>query len=227
MDRQAVAAIATLDDGVRAALYDHVRTAGRPVTRAEAADAVGISRKLAAFHLDKLVEVGLLQTRLEAVGPRRVGRTPKVYEPAGTDVAVHAPPRAPGMLAEILLEAVVDQGESERASEAAHRVARARGVAAGQDEHDRVRPGRLGTERAMTLTAGLLAQYGFEPCRGPDGVRLRNCPFHPFARAEPELVCGINHAFVSGVLDGLNAGEAVDAVLAPRPDACCIELRAP
>lgn len=41
----------------------------------------------------------------------------------------------------------------------------------------------------------------------------------------PELVCGINHAFLGGFLTGLQAG-GIDAVLAPHPGRCCVELRA-
>jgi hypothetical protein len=37
------------------------------------------------------------------------------------------------------------------------------------------------------------------------------------------LVCGLNHAFVAGIVEGL--GDArVEARLAPRPGACCVEL---
>src|SRR4051812_23000871 len=60
MARAAVAAIAALEDDVRRALFEHVRGAAQPVTRESAAAAIGISRNLAAFHLDKLVELGLL-----------------------------------------------------------------------------------------------------------------------------------------------------------------------
>src|SRR5205809_883694 len=72
MDRAAVAAIAALDDDVRRALYEHVRAAGAPVTRQEAATGVGISRKLAAFHLDKLVELGVLRSGFGPPSGRRV-----------------------------------------------------------------------------------------------------------------------------------------------------------
>ncbi len=225
MDRQAVAAIAALDDDVRSALYAFVRDADGPITREAAADAVGISRKLAAFHLDKLVAAGLLAARIEALGARRVGRTPKVYEPAGTDIAVHVPPREPQVLAEILVQAVVTEGADERAGEAALRVAHERGIALGEDERARLRPGRVGAERAMTLASTVLEQHGFEPCRAAGTVRLRNCPFHPLAASAPELVCGLNHAFLSGMLEGLHAQAAVDAVLVPREGACCVELR--
>jgi hypothetical protein len=47
----AIRAIAALDDDLRWGMYEFIRAARRPVTRDEAAAAVGISRKLAAFHL--------------------------------------------------------------------------------------------------------------------------------------------------------------------------------
>lgn len=224
MDRQAIAAIAALDGDLRSALHAYVRSSADPVTREAAAGAVGISRKLAAFHLDKLVEAGLLQARIEAVGVPRVGRTPKVYLPAEHDIAVHVPPREPSTLAAILVAAVVGERADERAADAALRVAREHGMELGTRERERVRPGRLGPERAMTLACGLLAEHGFEPAREAGGVRLRNCPFHPHAANAPGLVCTLNHAFLQGVLAGLAADGALDAVLAPCPGMCCVEL---
>jgi predicted ArsR family transcriptional regulator len=223
---QAIRAIAALDDELRRGMYAFIRAARRPVTRDEAAAAVGISRKLAAFHLDKLVDAGALQARYEPVGAiRRVGRNPKVYEPAGADIRISIPPRRPEVLAGILLDAVLTEGEDESARDAAVRAARHRGQRAGSTERQRIRPGRLGAERALTLASGLLAQDGFEPAREtPTRVRLRNCPFHPLAAEAPEMVCRINHAFVSGLVDGLDA-PAVEAVLDPRAGECCVELR--
>lgn len=52
---------------------------------------------------------------------------------------------------------------------------------------------------------------------------MRNCPFHPLAGRTPQLVCGINHAFLTGFLDALGAF-TVTAVLAPRAGECCVEL---
>src|SRR5690349_8929404 len=106
MDRAAVAAVAALDDDVRRRLYEFVRAAGAPVTREAAATGVGISRKLAAFHLDKLVELGLLRSGF-GPGPRRVGRAPRWYEPGPREVAVTVPERTPEVLAEILVDAVL------------------------------------------------------------------------------------------------------------------------
>lgn len=88
------------------------------------------------------------------------------------------------------------------------------------------RPGRLGPERSLTLSESVLEEYGFEPDRqAPTEVRLLNRPFHPLAARSRELVCGINHAFLGGFLTGLQT-TGIDAVLAPQPGRCCVELRA-
>nr|WP_228717729.1 transcriptional regulator [Allosaccharopolyspora coralli] len=206
-------------------MYEFIRHARRPVTRDEAAAAVGISRKLAAFHLDKLVDTGLLTARFEPVGGiRKVGRTPKVYEAADVDIRINIPPRQHDLLAGILLDAVLTEGVNETARHAALRTARERGHELGAAERERIRPGKLGVERALTHAETVLAQYGFEPSRqSPGCVRLLNCPFHPLAAQSPELVCGINHAFLDGFLAGLHA-PAVEATLAPRSGECCVRL---
>jgi len=222
----AISALAALDDTLRRGMYAYIRRARRPVTRDEAAAAVGISRKLAAFHLDKLVDAGLLRARYEPVGGiRKVGRTPKVYEPTETDIRVTIPERRHEVLAEILMDAVLAEREGESARQAAIRVAARRGADIGAAERARTKPGRLGAERALTLLEGMLARHGFEPGReSPTCVRLHNCPFHPLAARAPELVCAVNHAFLDGILTGLEATR-VRAVLAPRHGECCVELR--
>lgn len=206
-------------------MYEFIRGAHRPVTRDEAAAAVGISRKLAAFHLDKLVHAGLLTARFEHLGGiRKVGRTPKVYEPAEGDIHITIPQRQHDLLAELLLEAVLSEAESESARQAALRTAGERGRQLGAAEREHLRPGRLGVERALTCAEHALARWGFEPARpSPGCLRLLNCPFHPLADKSPDLVCGINHAFLTGFLTGLRA-PAIEATLAPRAGECCVQL---
>jgi predicted ArsR family transcriptional regulator len=224
MDRAAVAAIATLEDDVRRALYEHVRAAHAPVTREDAATGVGISRKLAAFHLDKLVGAGLLRSGFAPSG-RRVGRAPRTYEPSVAAVAVSVPERAPDVLAAILVDAATTSTADESPEEAALRVAGEHGRAVAGGRLDRPRSGRLGKERAVALAREVVAQGGYEPYVADNGaVRLRNCPFHPLATAAPAFVCGLNQAYLSGLLDGIGAGDRLEAVLAPAAGECCVEL---
>lgn len=227
-----IRAIAALDDEMRGGMYAFIRAARRPVTRDEAAAAVGISRKLAAFHLDKLVDAGVLQADYQpAAGIRRAGRAPKVYRPVDADLRISIPSRNPDLLADILLDAVLaaspsaGSGDTQDAQQAALRAARDRGHQIGADERERARPGRLGAERALTLTESVLHRHGFEPDRtSATCVRLGACPFHPLAARAPDMVCGINHAFLAGILDGLDA-RTVEAVLDPGAGECCVEMR--
>jgi predicted ArsR family transcriptional regulator len=222
-----LAAAAALADVSRRRMYEFIRAGRRPITREEAAASVGISRKLAAFHLDKLVEVGLLRASFAPVGGiRRVGRTPKVYEPTEAGVQISIPERQHVLLAEVLIDAVQAEDGSRSAREAATDIVRERGVRLGEEERERLRPGRLGSERALTTIAAVLAAQGFEPDReGPARLRLHNCPFQPLAGRAPDLICGLNYAFLTGVVDGLRARSAVP-LLRPRPGGCCVEIAA-
>jgi predicted ArsR family transcriptional regulator len=204
--------VVALADASRRSLYDYVRRQGRPVAREEAADATGMSRNLAAFHLDKLVEAGLLAARYEAPPdrPRGRGRAPKVYEPVGDGLTVTMPARRYELLAEILADAVAESPT--RSFETALELATARGRSIGQSLQ----------KNNQGLLSGLTT-LGFEPEEQPDVVLLRNCPFHALAGRQTALVCGLNHRFLQGLVDGLQA-ERVEANLAPRPGACCVEL---
>lgn len=221
-----VDAAAALAEPSRRGMFEFIRRQRRPVTRDQAAASVGISRKLAAFHLDKLVEAGLLTARYASPDAvRKPGRTPKVYEPAGSGVWVSIPRRDHRVLADTLVDAVLTQHPDEQVGEAAARVARARGERLGAAERDSARPGRLGAERALALAAAILERDGYEPEPvAATRVRLRNCPYDPLAAKAPDLVCGINHAYISGLLSGLHA-ERATAVLKPQAGECCVELR--
>jgi len=198
-------------DESRRRLLDFVRRARRPVTREEASAAVGISRKLAAFHLDKLVASGLLQARHGGHGPRRVGRAPKVYEPTPHTLSLSLPPRRHELPASLLTEALTAQKSGESAQEASLRVARERGEV-------------LGTEARTGDIMTTLESLGFEPAAAGAGrTVLHNCPFHPVAAQAPDLICGMNHAFLRGCLAASGHPET-GAVLTPQPGICCVEL---
>ncbi len=221
----AIDSVSVLSDDSRRRMFAFIRRARRAVTRDEAAASVGISRKLAAFHLDKLVDAGLLRARYETPGgTRKVGRQPKVYEPTDAQITVNIPDRRHELLADLLLDAVLTERAGENATQAAMRAAQERGRQVGEAARQETRPGRLGPERGLTTCERLLDQYGYEPVREtPTRLRLRNCPFHPLAAKAPDLVCGMNHAFLSGYLGGLEVN-GVRAVLAPEPGECCVRL---
>ncbi len=228
---RALASVCALGDESRRRMFAFVRNARRPVTRDEAAASMGVSRKLAAFHLDKLVAAGLLRAGYASVDERRrVGRRPKVYQVAETQIRVSIPERSHALLAELLIEGVLAADESSASGRAAQQAtidaARAHGRRLGAAERERDRPGRLGAERGLTHAARTLDQLGFEPAREDGALLLRNCPFHPLTAKAPRLVCGVAHALVAGYLDGL-AATSLRAQISPTPGHCCVRLTAP
>jgi len=223
-----LAVAALLTDELRGRLYRLVRQR-HPLSRDEAAAAAGISRGLAAFHLDKLVAAGLLRarSRAPAAGPPRVGRRPKLYEPSDLELGITIPERHYALVGELLVDAVAQAAPDEPPLAAATRIATARGQQLGARFRQAQALGRLGPERALTAATEVLEGYGYEPERWDrHTLRLRNCPFHTLARRAPEIVCAINQALLDGLLRGLG-DQRIQAVLAPRPGACCVELRAP
>ena len=222
------AAIAALADPLRRRLYSLVRGAGRPVSRDQAADATGISRSLAAFHLDKLVDRGLLTfdyARPEGRTGPGAGRPSKVYEPSDVEVEVSIPERQYDVIGKLLVDSIMaEPGRAARAEVAANVAAR-EGHRIGEEVRRELRMRPPGTERALAATAGILRDRGYEPYPAENGsLRLRSCPFHAVARHAPDLVCRMNREFIDGIVRGIG-NETLEASLEPTPGQCCVVLR--
>ena len=219
--------VGVLGDESRRRMFSFIRRARRAVTRDEAAESIGISRKLAAFHLDKMVAAGLLRARYEATGDvPKVGRRPKVYEATDLDVSVSIPGRQYRLLADLLLDSIISETEEETGRSAAARVAHERGLTLGIADRRDGATGHLEGVEALPICGSMLEEHGYEPVpEGDAELRLRNCPFHPLTAKAPDLVCGINHAFLTGYLEGLRT-DAVTARLVPTPGECCVRLTA-
>jgi predicted ArsR family transcriptional regulator len=124
----------------------------------------------------------------------------------------------------MLLEAISRARGGDDPVASALRVARERGTGVGRRERPK-RARRLGGERALSVLRAVLDRLGYEPTRhGTGPVQFRSCPFHPMSTDSPELVCGIHHAYVSGLVEGLDL-TSVEAALAPGSGGCCVELR--
>jgi predicted ArsR family transcriptional regulator len=227
LDRD-VSPIAALDDPLRRRMYLFIRERGRPSSREDVASAVGISRKLAAFHLDKLVERGLLAVsfaRPPGRSGRGAGRTAKYYEPSEREVDLSIPERRYDVIGSILVGAIEEQRLGEPAAAVARRVARETGERIGEDERARRRLPPPGSERATSVLAEVLDGCGYEPVIDDDGtMRLRNCPFHTLAQQNRDVVCGLNRELVAGMVDGIG-NRTLEAVLEPTPGQCCVQLR--
>ena len=234
---QDLASLSSLDDPLRRRLYEVVTSQPGPVSRDEAASAAGIGRALAVYHLDKLVESGLLTASYQRPPGRSgpgAGRPAKMYARSDREFAVTVPPREYELAARLLVQAVeADPSNRSRAAlaEAARRFGTELGSAFRPSPADRDAGGRdaagpeaAGPEAGGRDVKGVLTQQGYEPCCGADGViRLRNCPFHQLAEQHRELVCGMNLALVEGLVEGLGA-DGWHPALDPRPGQCCVAI---
>jgi len=224
LERQ-IETIASLHDPVRRALYRYVSSRRRDVGRDEAARAVRISRALAAFHLDKLVGHGLLDTSYRRLTGRRgpgAGRPAKLYRRSDLELHVTLPARRYELAGRVLARALTAAPPTARRG--LLRVARDAGRAL-------VRNGE-GPRRRNELST-VLTECGYAPApvaaRRDGEIRLQNCPFGALAAECQPLICEMNLALLRGVLVGLNA-RGVRATLRPsgpsrEPGSCCVLLR--
>lgn len=201
--------LVSLAEPIRRALYDYVSSTGGevPVTRDLAADAVGVSRQVAAYHLERLAGDGLLEFEFRRLTGREgpgAGRPSKLYRRSGQVYAISVPPRRYEVAARILLEAV--------------RAAAIDGAVLAESAR------RAGREIGGPGLVEALVATGYEPVVVDDGeTRFRNCPFHLLRDQDRETTCGLNLALVEGMIEG--SGSDATAVLAPLDGYCCVRLR--
>lgn len=225
-----VNSLSVLDDGLRRRIFLFVRAQGLPVSRERVATEVGISRKLAAFHLDKLAEKGLLThhyARPSGRGGPGAGRPAKLYEPSSKTIEISVPQRRYELAGRLLLEGVANQSEGTSARDTTNAAALAQGSELGNRTGGSKGLRHPGPERTLAAAEEILSDLGFEPFReSAKIVALRNCPFHRLAEQSPEVVCGMNRSFIEGIVRGLG-NASVEVVLEPEQDHCCVKLRHP
>src|SRR4051812_36614849 len=167
-----------LSEPTRRRIYGAVRDAESPVTREAVADVAGVSRRLAAFHLDALAAAGLLSVDYARPPGRSgpgAGRPAKRYVATDIDVDLSLPARRYDLAARILARGITAADGADARPHALH-VARAEGEEVGRL---RRRGGRMSTARTLEAASDTLADLGYEPKSEPNGcIRLRNCPFH-------------------------------------------------
>jgi predicted ArsR family transcriptional regulator len=207
--------VSLLDEPVRRRLYDWAARQARPVGREEAAKALGITRSLATFHLDKLADAGLLEAgyqRLSGkVGPG-AGRPARVYWRASREFSVTVPDRRYERAAQLFASALENLGDAPVPAPL-----RAAAGELGEQLGKRARR-RATTKRLLAA----LEIGGYEPQADATGTtRLRNCPFDALVQQHRPLVCGTNLALAEGITRGAGATE-LRPVLDPQPGYCCV-----
>src|SRR3954469_8128092 len=209
--------LARLLDGLgepsRRRTYEAVRQARRPVSRAQVAESVDITTRLAAFHLDRLVQEGLLVAHYARPAGRPggpgAGGPPKWDTPTADGVEVTVPPRRNDIAARILLRAFSSQAQG--AGDAV--VAAARSIGAE-------------LASAYETAAGFeefLTDLGYEPAPGAGGgLDLVNCPFQELVNEDRQGICSMNHAMLDAAATRTRAARVV--TFEAREGLCCVRL---
>jgi predicted ArsR family transcriptional regulator len=223
-----VAGVAALNDPIRRALYRSVVDSGEPVSREQAAAAVGVQKPLAAFHLDKLADEGLLDVEFRRLTGRRgpgAGRPAKLYRRSQRQVEVALPPREYD-LAGLLLAGAIDAAEASGRSVRTELEQAAFALGRSMGEQATTRAGsRASKAKKREALLEVLRQHGFEPRAVGGDIVLANCPFHALAQQFTALVCGMNLHLLHGVRSALGIGEhELQPRLEPEPGQCCVKF---
>jgi predicted ArsR family transcriptional regulator len=221
-----IEAIALLDEPTRRALYAWVVAQGDAVSRDAAAASAGVSRALAAFHLDRLVEEGMLIPEYRRLSGRTgpgAGRPAKLYRRGSREVAVSLPDRHYEVAAALMAESMQAIGQGGLPDELRTSAGRT-GLAVGSKARRLAGP-RPGRRRLQEALLAMLRERGYEPREAAsDEIRLGNCPFDALVERHRDIVCGMNLALADGMLSGLR-DDRFEASLDPRPDGCCVAIR--
>jgi predicted ArsR family transcriptional regulator len=228
-----VSGVGALAEPARRALYLYVASRADPVSREQAADACDVPVHSAKFHLDRLVDVGLLTVDFRRLSGRTgpgAGRPSKLYRRSDRHVSVSLPDRRYDLAGSVLAAAVERSlADGVPLAEAIAETARTLGLRCAEESGRTV----VGADEAiseptpeaeMSVASDVLATLGYEPRTSDADLVLANCPFDALAREHTDVVCGLNVALVDGVLAGLGC-RRLEAVLDPAPDLCCVRAR--
>lgn len=203
MDRQDDANLhSALASPVRQRLLAALDGAAAPSTAQDLAASVDLHVTTVRFHLDQLVEVGVVARQTEHT-PRR-GRPSVVYRAVGLDA-----PLASEQMIHALASAL-----------AAGSASRDQVMAAGRRWAD-----TLATDAADAGAAirEPFARLGFDPEQDGQTIRLRACPFRDAARRNPEVVCLIHLGLARGLAE--RTGDVrVDLRPFVEPELCLVTL---
>jgi len=223
MDAADFTAVALLAEPTRQRLYLYLRERREPVGREEAARHTGVKPRLAAFHLDRMADAGLLDVeyrRLSGrVGPG-AGRPAKVYSVSSRSFSVQIPQTRYSLAASMMATALSADGPPADGAESLRDVASAVGKSLGGEIRRQARTKGARQEAVHNK----LKQLGYEPQVQESGEwTMRNCIFSELSASHRELVCPMNAAFVAGLLGGAHLRSLRVERQTARPG-CCVQL---
>lgn len=188
-------------DPTRRGIYRYLRGASEPLTASEVAEVFGVHRTVARAHLEKLAQLGLVEsgTRRRSGG----GRPAKTYVLTAERLEVMLPPRRYERLSRFLLRLIDSTVEPEVAGELAFALGRDFGAeTAAEIAGDDVQPPiKLAPRAALAWMdeAGYSVTLD-DGAKGVVAVEVRNCVYRELAEEYPDIVCPFDRGTVCGML---------------------------
>ncbi len=221
---RSVTGIGALAEPVRRELYFFVCGQDTAVSRDQAADAVGVPRHQAKFHLDKLAAEGLLEAdyaRLDGRTGPGAGHPSKLYRRATNEISVSLPRRQYQLAGLLMADAITDAARTGApVLDALDQAAATQGAIIGRTAAKRQEGDVLGS--AVEALAETDTSHGAK-------TRARGARELPVSRAR-------RGAYRAGVPDeprpgrralaGALAPDRLQVVLEPAADRCCVVLTA-
>lgn len=188
-------------DPTRRSIYRHLRGASEPLSASEVAEVFGVHRTVARAHMEKLAQLGLVEsgTRRRSGG----GRPAKTYVLTAERLEVMLPPRRYERLSRFLLRLIDSSVEPEVAGELAFALGRDFGAeTAAEIAGDDVQPPVRLAPRAVAAwmdAAGYSVTLD-DGAKGVVAVEVRNCVYRELAEEYSDIVCGFDRGTVCGML---------------------------
>lgn len=199
-----------LGDNTRYAIYLELARSPRPLSTAQIAETLGLHSNTVRPHLERMKEVGLLESQSEAAGT--VGRPQKLYSLAAEAPSLGLEPPVFPMLARMLIDlARSSDVDPEAVLEAGRAEGRRRAQSRAGDNGSTPLAQLLGMQEELGFDPALFIErapgYGEGPTREPVAqgsalVAFAHCPFAELAVQNPGIVCALHRGLVEGFIEG-------------------------
>lgn len=214
-----------LGDETRYAMYRELASSTSPLSAQELADALGLHANTVRLHLERLRDVGLVES--EAVHRGTVGRPQHLYFLAPGAPGLGFDPPAHALLAGLLAAMAERLGAN---PDDAADTGFVWGIEAGR---------RTRSRSCVTALVGELERLGFEPVADPPvsgsaeaaapaaapvRIEFLHCPFRELAEAYPELVCNLHRGLCEGVVDEIGGGSIAAFATLYDPEPCHVSV---
>ncbi|RFU65690.1 helix-turn-helix transcriptional regulator [Peribacillus glennii] len=204
-----------LSDPTRYHIYQYITKRHQEVTVQDIADSFNIHPNVARLHLSKLEDVNMLISKTKKNG--KGGRPSRLYRLSEDVVQLHFPFRDYQLLSKIAIQTILSLGEEGK--QALYQTGKQFGyeLAAKNTAYANQPIESLPFEQKIRILKSAATMAGFSPELhiNEDQTKIYfqifNCPFKEVAVNEPEVVCTMHNAFLSGMFQSLfEAAEVVE-----------------